>query len=269
MTTDNEFLQPQALAAFQAEAKAFPAVLDEFVAAVSALTDLDDEDQMQRRDEAAAELQLALARLNSTEFDFSDEMSFWPADDDEGYDYDDDDDEDDEDDEDEGDEAGDDAAGEVDPDAHLSVITRVDLSVRDVRALKARAMSSLMVDDELTIQEADEFSDSPLQAAQALLPDFAELLEDAVSDFADVAWLYAGVSAGEFEREEDGFEDILEDEDHRAFYVEIFETEEEARAAAEAAGVEYDDEDGGPVYGGDSADGTDGGGATDGGGGGD
>ena len=259
MSTDEQFLQPRALELFQAEAQAFPTVLAEFVAAVTALTDLDDDEQLQRRDEAAAELQLALARLNSAEYDYSEEMSFWPADDDEGYDYESDD--DDEDDDDDDDEDGDDSA---EAEELLSVIARLDLRVTNSDALKQRAMMALTADDELTDDEADQFSDSPLQAAQALLPEVAETLEDTFAGIAEVSWIYAGVSAGEFEREEDGFEDILEDEDHRAFYVEIFETEEEAKAAAEAAGdAVYHPgnqpltraEDDGPIYGdGDESD---------------
>lgn len=231
MSTDDQFLQPEALDRFTAEAQAFPTVLAEFVAAVSALTDAGDVEQLRRRDESAAALQLAMARLNSAEYDYSGEMSFWAADDDEGYNYDEED-----------ADADDDGVEFVaSDDDRLSFLARVDLRVVDAVLLKERAMASLMGEDELTEEEADTFSDSPLQAAQALLPEIAEMVEGAFADFADVNWLYAGVSAGDYDRDEDGFEDILEDEDHRAFHVEIFDNEEDARAAAEAAGVEYDD----------------------------
>ena len=227
MFNEEDFLQPETLDRFKVEAEALPTVLAEYVAAVAAITDLDDDEQLGRRDAAAEELQAALSRLNRAEFDHTGEMSAWPADD-----FDIDDELDDEDD------VQDDLTGPTDE--NLSVVARIDLRVADMARLKERAVASLVADDELTREEADQFSDSPLQAVQALLPDVAEMMEDAFADLGEVNWIYAGVSAGQFDEDVDGFEDILDDDDHRAFYVEILQSEDDFDGPI---GVDYAGED--------------------------
>ena len=105
-------------------------------------------------------------------------------------------------------------------------MARVDLAVADLEALRARARESLAEADDLTDEELDVATSTPFAAIQSLLPDVAGAIEDVFGNTTDTAWIYVGATPGEFDRDEP-FEDVVEDDDHRAFAIELYDGDDE------------------------------------------